>query len=85
VALTGEDGLVSMDPKDGSVTGRRLQTGKGAHNFWPKGDGRHWFLSNRIEGTISLIDTQELVIANTIRVRAGLIAWTSRPTARSCG
>jgi DNA-binding beta-propeller fold protein YncE len=70
VALTGEDGLVSMDPKDGSVTGR-LQTGKGAHNFWPKGDGRHWFLSNRIEGTISLIDTQELVIANTIRVPGG--------------
>ena len=70
VALTGEDGLVSLDPKDGSVTGR-LQTGKGAHNFWPKGDGRHWFLSNRIEGTVSLIDTQELVVTNTIRVPGG--------------
>jgi DNA-binding beta-propeller fold protein YncE len=70
VALTGEDGLVSMDPKNGSVTGR-LQTGKGAHNFWPKGDGRHWFLSNRIEGTVSLIDAQELVVANTIRVPGG--------------
>src|SRR5262249_43980627 len=52
VALTGEDGLLVMDPKDGSVTSR-LQTGKGAHNFWPWGDGRHWFLSNRIEGTVS--------------------------------
>ena len=52
VALTGEDGVVVVDPKDGKVTGR-LQTGKGAHNFWPKGDGRHWFLSNRVEGTVS--------------------------------
>ena len=70
VALTGEDGLVVMDPRDGSVTGR-LQTGKAAHNFWPKGDGRHWFLSNRIEGTVSLIDTQDMVVVNTIRVPGG--------------
>jgi YVTN family beta-propeller protein len=70
VALTGEDGLVVMNPADGSMTAR-LRTGKGAHNFWPKGDGRHWFLSNRIEGTVSLIDTQELTVVNTIRVAGG--------------
>jgi DNA-binding beta-propeller fold protein YncE len=70
VALTGEDGLVSIDPKDGSVTGK-LQTGKGAHNFWPKGDGRHWFLSNRVEGTVSLIDTQDMKVAATIKVQGG--------------
>ncbi len=70
VALTGEDGLLVMNPADGSVTAR-LRTGKGAHNFWPKGDGRHWFLSNRIEGTISLIDTQDLTVVNTIRVAGG--------------
>ncbi|MBL6651195.1 MAG: PQQ-binding-like beta-propeller repeat protein [Reyranella sp.] len=70
VALTGEDGVVSVDPKDGSVTGR-LQTGKGAHNFWPKGDGRHWFLSNRVEGTVSLVDTQEMKVAGTIKVAGG--------------
>lgn len=70
VALTGQDGLVVMNPADGAVTGR-LQTGKGAHNFWPKGDGRHWFLSNRIEGTVSLIDTQDMTVVNTIRVAGG--------------
>jgi YVTN family beta-propeller protein len=70
VALTGQDGLVVMNPADGSVTAR-LKTGKGAHNFWPKGDGRHWFLSNRIEGTVSLIDTQDLTVVNTIRVAGG--------------
>ena len=70
VALTGEDGVVVVDPKDGSVTGK-LQTGKGAHNFWPKGDGRHWFLSNRVEGTISLVDTQEMKVVGTIKVHGG--------------
>ena len=53
VALTGEDGIVVIDAKDGQQTGR-LQTGKGAHNFWPKGDGRHWFLSNRVESTFEV-------------------------------
>jgi YVTN family beta-propeller protein len=49
----------------------RLQTGKAAHNFWPKGDGRHWFLSNRIESTVSLIDTQEMKVVATARVPGG--------------
>ena len=49
----------------------RLQTGKGAHQFFPKGDNRHWFLSNRIEGTLSLIDTQEMKIVGSIKVPAG--------------
>ena len=70
VALTGEDAVVTLDPKDGSVVGR-LQTGKGAHQFFPKGDNRHWFLSNRIEGTLSLIDTQEMKIVGSIKVPAG--------------
>jgi len=70
VALTGEDSVVTLDPKDGSTTGR-LRTGKGAHNFWPKGDGRHWFLSNRIEGTVSLIDTQDMQVVGTVRIPGG--------------
>lgn len=70
VALTGEDGIVVIDAKDGQQTGR-LQTGKGAHNFWPKGDGRHWFLSNRVEGTVSMLDTQDMKVAGTIKVSGG--------------
>jgi DNA-binding beta-propeller fold protein YncE len=70
VALTGEDGIVAIDAKDGSQAGR-LQTGKGAHNFWPKGDGRHWFLSNRVEGTVSLVDTQDMRVVGNIRVPGG--------------
>ncbi|HLG46109.1 MAG TPA: hypothetical protein VKY24_07710 [Reyranella sp.] len=70
VALTGEDAVVTLDPATGQTTGR-LQTGRGAHNFWPKGDGRHWFLSNRVEGTISLIDSQEMKVVATVRVPGG--------------
>jgi YVTN family beta-propeller protein len=70
VALTGEDGVVVVDPKDGALKGR-LKTGKAAHNFYSKGDGRHWFLSNRIEGTVSLIDTQDMKVVGTIKVPGG--------------
>jgi YVTN family beta-propeller protein len=70
VALTGEDGIVVVDPKDGGVQST-LQTGKGAHNFWPQGDGRLYFLSNRVEGTISLIDTTEMKVVGNVRVPGG--------------
>lgn len=71
VALTGEDGIVVVDPKDGAVKGS-LQTGKGAHNFWPKGDGRHYFLSNRVEGVVSLIDTKgDPRVVGNVRVPGG--------------
>ena len=70
VALTGEDAIVTLDPVKGTVVGR-LQTGRGAHNFWPRGDGRHWFLSNRIEGTVSLIDTQEMKVVGSLSIAGG--------------
>lgn len=71
VALTGEDRVVVVDPKDGAVKGS-LQTGKGAHNFWPKGDGRHYFLSNRVEGVVSLIDTQDdIKVVGSVRIPGG--------------
>lgn len=70
VGLTGEDGVVVVDPQDGQSIGR-LKTGRGAHNFWPQGDGRHYFLSNRIDGMVSRIDTQEMRVANQIRVPGG--------------
>lgn len=70
VALTGQDGIVVVDPIDGGAKGT-LQTGKGAHNFWPKGDDRHYFLSNRVEGTVSLIDTEEMKVVGNVRVPGG--------------
>jgi DNA-binding beta-propeller fold protein YncE len=70
VALTGEDRIVVVDPTDGAVKGS-LKTGKAAHNFFPKGDGRHWFLSNRVEGTVTLLDAQDMKVVGTIKVPGG--------------
>lgn len=72
VGLTGEDGFVMLDPANGNINAR-VTTGKGAHQFWPRGDGRHYFLSNRVEGTVSMLDTKDQVptIAATIRVPGG--------------
>jgi sugar lactone lactonase YvrE len=70
VALTGEDRIVVVDPKDGAVKGS-LKTGRAAHNFFPKGDGRHWFLSNRAEGTVTLLDAQDMKVVGTIKVPGG--------------
>jgi DNA-binding beta-propeller fold protein YncE len=39
---------------------KQIQTGKGAHNFRAVGDKRHLFLSNRVSGSISIIDQQTL-------------------------
>ena len=71
VALTGEDSVVTRRSRRTARSLGRLRTGKGAHNFWPKGDGRHWFLSNRIEGTVSLIDTQDMQVVGTVRIPGG--------------
>ena len=70
VALTGGVGLVVVDPQDGRSIGH-LNTGRGAHNFWPQGDGRHYFLTNRLDGTISRIDTREMRVTDQIRVPGG--------------
>ncbi len=39
---------------------KQIQTGKGAHNFRAVGDKRHLFLTNRVSGSISIIDQQTL-------------------------
>ncbi|MBV8193244.1 MAG: PQQ-binding-like beta-propeller repeat protein [Alphaproteobacteria bacterium] len=70
VALTGDDRIIVVDPKNGAIKGA-LKTGKAAHNFFPRGDGRYWFLSNRVEGTISLLDTQDMKVVATIKVPGG--------------
>lgn len=42
-------------------TVKKIITDKAAHNFLPKGDGRHVFVSNRsVRGSISLVDMQTL-------------------------
>jgi YVTN family beta-propeller protein len=50
---------------------KRIATGKGAHNFRPLGDGRHLFVSNRVDNTISVIDQTTLERLYDIPVPGG--------------
>ena len=62
--LVGMTGDSVVEAYDVSVSAprliKRITTGKGAHAFRAKGDGRHVFVSNRVANTISLIDLQTL-------------------------
>ena len=63
VGLTGDRVVEAYD-----VSGaqprliKRIVTGDGAHAFRARGDKRHVFVSNRVANTISLIDTQTLIV-----------------------
>lgn len=70
VAITGEDYVDVLAPQDGRSLAR-LVTGKGAHSFLPRGDGRHVFLSNRVANTISVIDQQTLAVVESFAVPGG--------------
>ncbi|NDH59077.1 MAG: YncE family protein, partial [Betaproteobacteria bacterium] len=49
----------------------RIPTGKGAHNFRGAGDRRHIYVSNRVENTISLLDTKQWRVVSNIAVPGG--------------
>lgn len=70
VGITGEDYVEVLSTADGKSL-KRLQTGAGAHNFLPMGDGRHVFLSNRVANTISVIDMTMLKIVESFPVPNG--------------
>ena len=53
------------------LTGERIKTGRGAHNFRALGDHRYIFVSNRVEDTISIIDQTTLENVGTIAVPGG--------------
>jgi DNA-binding beta-propeller fold protein YncE len=55
VGMTGEDDVAVVDWHKQQVI-KRIQTGKGAHNFRNLDDGKHVALTNRVASTISIID-----------------------------
>jgi DNA-binding beta-propeller fold protein YncE len=63
VGLTGDNAVEAYDVSGATPKLiKRITTGKGAHAFRAKGDGRHVFVSNRVANTISLIDLQALAV-----------------------
>jgi YVTN family beta-propeller protein len=57
-------GLWEIDPHSFTVVGF-LRTGSGAHGLYPSRDARYLYVSNRTEGTISVIDFRTRRIAQT--------------------
>jgi YVTN family beta-propeller protein len=70
VGIMGSDHIVEVDPVSGSVI-RRIQTGNGAHNFLASADGKKLYVTNRVAGTISILDADTLAIAGTLQAPGG--------------
>lgn len=70
VGVMGRDYIEVIDWREKKSV-KQIRTGKGAHNFRPLGDGRHVFIGNRIDNTVSLIDQVTLEKVYDIAVPGG--------------
>jgi DNA-binding beta-propeller fold protein YncE len=53
--IMGGDHVAAINPDDGRVE-RQIETGRGAHAIFNTPDGRNLIVTNRVAGTISLLD-----------------------------
>ncbi len=66
----GSDYVAVVDPTDGHVE-RRVQTGRAAHNLFMSPDGRALYVTNRVAGTISVLDPTTLDVERSYAVPGG--------------
>jgi YVTN family beta-propeller protein len=72
VGVMGE-GVVEVIDWNARQTVRKIPTDTAAHNLHPRGDGRHYFVSNRsvAGGSISLLDTKTWTVLEKYDVPGG--------------
>jgi YVTN family beta-propeller protein len=70
VGIMGSDHIDAVDPRDGSII-RKIQTGNGAHNFLASPDGKTLYVTNRVAGTISVLDADNLQVTGTLTAPGG--------------
>ncbi len=70
VGCMGEAHIAVVDPASGRVE-RVVQTGRGAHTMFPSPDGKLIYATNRVDGSISVIDATTLDVKRTISVPGG--------------
>ncbi|HZK90838.1 MAG TPA: beta-propeller fold lactonase family protein [Stellaceae bacterium] len=70
VGVMGSDYVAEVDPASGNVI-RRIVTGAGAHNFLAAPDGKTLYVTNRVAGTISVLDADTLDITATLQAPGG--------------
>jgi YVTN family beta-propeller protein len=70
VGVMGSDYIAEVDPATGNII-RKIVTGNGAHNFLASPDGKTLYVTNRVAGTISVLDADTLEVKNTLQAPGG--------------
>lgn len=70
VANMGTDGIVVVDPLDGTVE-RHIRTGRGAHQIFLSPDSKLLYVNNRVDGTSVALDAATLGVVRSYRVPGG--------------
>jgi len=70
VGVMGSDYVAELDPKTGATL-RRIVTGRGAHNFQASPDGKSLYVTNRVAGTVSVLDADTLAITGLLQAPGG--------------
>jgi YVTN family beta-propeller protein len=68
--IMGSDYIAEIDPHDGHII-QKVHTGNGAHNFLATPDGKTLYVTNRVAGTISVLDADTLAITATLLAPGG--------------
>ena len=70
VGIMGSDYVAVIDPADGHLR-RKIQTGRGAHVIFVPADRKVIYVSNRVEGTISVLDPSSLKVLRSFVIPGG--------------
>jgi Protein of unknown function DUF262 len=70
VGIMGGNYVAMIDPTDGRVE-RKIQTGRGAHVLFAAPDRKAIYVSNRVEGTISVLDPDSLKVLRSFPIAGG--------------
>ncbi|OYV42315.1 MAG: hypothetical protein B7Z75_13390 [Acidocella sp. 20-57-95] len=70
VGIMGSDNVAVIDPADGRVI-RRIITDKGAHTQFLTPDRRHIYVTNRVAGSLSVLDAKSLAVVKRISMPGG--------------
>lgn len=70
VGIMGADYVAVVNPSNGQVE-RRVQTAKGAHVLFVPPDGRVIYVTNRVDGTVVVLDPNTLGEIRRFRISGG--------------
>lgn len=70
VGIMGEAHIAVVDPVDGHVE-RVVPTGRGAHVLFVPPDGKEIYATNRVDGTITVLDPHTLAVLRELHVPGG--------------